>query len=88
MMKLESSNEVAAIVWMTWKTNTDFGISIWNMKYICLFWFHASNHQYLEIPFSEDPSRDNIVNEPKHYRNMDTSTFNLFNDQFEGTSSR
>ena len=37
-----SSNEVRANVK---KTNTDFGISIWNIEYvICLFWFLAGNH--------------------------------------------
>ena len=42
----------------------------------------------LEGPVSEDPSRGNIENEPKHWWNLKASAFTIFNDHFEDNWSR
>ena len=40
--------------------------------------------QCLKSPVSEDPSKSNIVNAPKHCGNLNDSTFTIFIDQYEG----
>ena len=39
--------------------------------------------QCLKSPFSEDPSKRNMVNAPKHCSNLNKSTFTIFNDHWE-----
>ena len=36
--------------------------------------------QWLKSPFSEDPSKSNMVNAPKHCSNLKDSTFTIFVD--------
>ena len=40
----------------------------------------------LKIPVSEDLSKSNNINGPKHCRNPNDSTFNLCTDHCEGNS--
>ena len=40
----------------------------------------------LKIPFSEDLSKSNNINGPKHCRNPNDGTFNLCTDHCEGNS--
>ena len=37
----------------------------------------------LKSPISEKPLTGNVVNGPKHYFNLNDSTFTMFIDQFE-----
>ena len=39
----------------------------------------------LKSPVSEDPSRSNMVNGPKHCWNLNASTFTILIDNSEGT---
>ena len=39
--------------------------------------------QWLKSPFSEDPSKRNMVNAPKHCSNLKNSTFTNFVDHWE-----
>ena len=39
--------------------------------------------QRLESHFSEDPSKSNMVNAPKHCSNLKDSTFTIFIDHWE-----
>ena len=39
--------------------------------------------QCLESHFSEDPSKSNMVNAPKHCSNLKDSTFTIFIDHWE-----
>ena len=43
-------------------------------------------HKCLKNPVSEDPSRSNMVNAPKHCRNLNGSIFIIFIDHFEANS--
>ena len=45
----------------------------WRLRKTCL-------DKCLKSPFSEDPSTGDIVNEPKHCRNLKASTFIIIND--------
>ena len=40
--------------------------------------------QCLKSPVSEDPSKSNKVNAPKHCPNLKDSSFTIFIDQWEG----
>ena len=42
--------------------------------------------QCLKSPFSEDPSKSNMVNAPKHCSNLKDSTFTIFIDHWEVNS--
>ena len=39
--------------------------------------------KFLKTPVSEDPSTSNMVNGPKHIRNLDDSSFTIFIDHIE-----
>ena len=39
--------------------------------------------QCLKSPASEDPSKSNMVNAPKHCSNLKDSSFTIFNDNLE-----
>ena len=48
----------------------------------------TSLDQCVKSPVSDDPSKSNMANEPKHISNSNDSTFTIFIDHWEVTCPR